>query len=355
MKKHKKLKLQAGLPPGTLQYVGEAKNSSVRITVIDYDPENIEERHIEDIREVYDYKEKSSVTWINIDGIHDVQIVKTLGMYYNLHPLLQEDIVDTEQRPKVDFFEDNIFVVLHMLSYHPERRRVVEEQVSLVLGENYLLSFQEDKEGDVFGSIRQRLHSKTRGKIRNTGSAYLFYLLIDTIVDNYFVVLDSVAENLENLEEEIIRQNAPRDPTRDLYNMKRQLTMVRKAVRPMRDIVTQLIREEAKFLESDNFYLRDLYDHVVQVSDNTDSYIDVVSNLLDLYLSIIGHKTNDVMKVLTIFSTIFMPLTFIVGVYGMNFEHMPELHAQNGYFVVWGVMIVISILTYIFFKRKKWL
>jgi magnesium transporter len=329
--------------------------SEVKISVMDYSPEHIVEKEIIDVRESYDYREKHNVTWINIDGVHDGQVIKTIGLYYNLHPLLQEDITDTEQRPKVDFYEDNIFVVLQMLSYDDKAQRVENEQVSLVLGEDYVISFQGDVEGDVFETVRQRLRAKNKGKLRNSGAAYLFYLLVDTIVDNYFLVLERVAENLEALEENIIDNDINHDPTRDLYDLKRQLNMVRKSVRPMREIVAQLIREEAKFLASDNLYLRDLYDHVVQVIDNTESYIELSSSLLDLHLSIIGNKTNDVMKVLTIFSTIFMPLTFIVGVYGMNFKYMPELESKSAYFIVWGVMIVITIFIYIFFKRKKWL
>lgn len=329
--------------------------SEVKISVMDYSPEHIVEKEIIDVRESYDYREKHNVTWINIDGVHDGQVIKTIGLYYNLHPLLQEDITDTEQRPKVDFYEDNIFVVLQMLSYDDKAQRVENEQVSLVLGEDYVISFQGDVEGDVFETVRQRLRAKNKGKLRNSGAAYLFYLLVDTIVDNYFLVLERVAENLEALEENIIDNDINHDPTRDLYDLKRQLNMVRKSVRPMREIVAQLIREEAKFLASDNLYLRDLYDHVVQVIDNTESYIELSSSLLDLHLSIIGNKTNDVMKVLTIFSTIFMPLTFIVGVYGMNFKYMPELESKPAYFIVWGVMIVITIFIYIFFKRKKWL
>ncbi len=329
--------------------------SQVKVTVIDYSPEHIIEKELKDIRESYEYRHKNDVSWINIDGVHDEQVIKTIGLYYNLHPLLQEDITDTEQRPKVDFYEDNIFLILQMLSYDGARQAVENEQVSLVLGEGYVLSFQGDVEGDVFGGIRQQLRAKGKGKVRNSGAAYLFYLLVDTIVDNYFIVLERVAENLENLEESIIENTANEDPTRDLYDLKRQLNIVRKSVRPLREIVSQLIREEAKFLESDNLYLRDLYDHVVQVIDNTESYIELTASLLDLHLSIIGNKTNDVMKILTIFSTIFMPLTFIVGVYGMNFKYMPELESRQGYFVVWVVMVVITVFTYLFFKRKKWL
>ncbi len=335
--------------------LSEQYQAQVEISLIDYNETYYEERVIEDIREAYDYHEKQSITWINVDGTQDEKAVKAIGLYYHLHPLLQEDIMDISHRPKVDFYEGNTFTVLQMLSYDTQRQEVESEQVSLVLGANFVISFQEEIEGDVFGLVRQRLRGKVSGKLRNSGAAYLFYALIDTIVDNYFLVLEQVAEKLERLEEDIIDKASDHDPTRQLYELKRQLNMVRKAVRPMREIVTQLIREETLFLKEDNFYLRDLYDHVIQVTDNCEAYIEVTKNLMDLHLNLISNKTNDVMKVLTIFSTIFMPLTFIVGVYGMNFEHMPELKTELGYWVVWGVMILVSASTYLFFKMKKWL
>ncbi len=344
-----------GQPPGTLTYIGEEKDTPIKIEVIDYSEGFIHEEAIKDIRDSYDYKEKENASWINIDGVHNTRVIKTLGLYFNLHPLMLEDIVDTEQRPKVDFYEENIFVVLQMLSYDEKEQRVESEQVSLVLGERYLLSFQEDIEGDVFDSIRQRLRNKPRGKLRNSGVDYLFYLLMDTIVDNYFLVIENIGEDLEKLEEQMIKEDQIDDPTRALYDKKRQLTTVRKAVRPLREIVTQLIREEDRFLHANNIYLRDLQDHIMQVGDMTESYIDVCSNLMDLYLSIIGHKTNDVMKILTILSTIFLPLTFIVGVYGMNFEYMPETQTHYGYFIVWGIMVGIMVASYFYFRIKRWI
>ncbi len=348
----------AGLAPGTLTYVGEAKSSKVDITVIDYDGADLfEEKLVEDVRNCYDYKEKESVTWLNIDGIHDVRIVKTLGMYFNLHPLLMEDIANTHQRPKVEFYDDNIFVVMKMLTYQKNTQKVEVEQVSLVLGKNYVLSFQEDIEGDAFENIRERLRKKPNGKARNSGAAYLFYLLMDAIVDNYMVVVDKVAEELEQLEDKIIHETAG-DPTKALHKFKRQLTFVRKNTRPVREIVNNIIREEddaGKFLKPVHLYIRDLYDHSIQVIDNTDSLVDMNSNLLDTYLSMLSNKTNDVMKVLTIFSTIFMPLTFIVGVYGMNFDVMPEVHTKYGYYIIWVIMIVTATILFSYFRRKRWL
>lgn len=347
---------KAGLPPGTLKYVGdEDKKEKINISVMDYNATSIYEAENMNIMACYDFKDKQdTVTWINIDGVHDTRLVKKMGMLYNLHPLLMEDIVDTEQRPKADFYENNIFAVVKMLSYDKLGKQVELEQVSLILGESYVLCFQEDKEGDVFDPIRERLRKKQNGKLRNSDASYLFYILLDTIVDNYFIVLEQISEDLERLEEEIINLDISKDPTKKLYSQKRQLLKLRKNIRPMREIVAQLVREEAKFLNTTDFYLRDLYDHIVQVIDNTDAYIDTTSNLLDTYHTILGSKTNDVMKVLTILSTIFMPLTFIVGVYGMNVE-MPETHFKYAYIVIWIIMVAVALLTFYYFKRKKWL
>lgn len=354
-RKHKTLHSATGVSTEKLTFLGEKKNKSVQISVIDYDQEYYEEKGIIDVRECYDYADKETVSWINIDGIHDQHIVKTLGMFFKLHPLLIEDITQVNHYPKADFYENNIFAVLKMLSYNQAEKSIESEQISFVLGENYILSFQEGKEGDVFESIRDQLRNKPKGKLRNSGVAYLFYLLLDTIVNNYFKVLEHIIDNLEEIEEEIIQQDSNRNPTKDLYELKRQLITVRKAVRPVRDIMGQLLREEAKFMSNTMFYLRDLYERSSQLNENIESNIDVSTNLLELYLSLIGNKTNEVMKILTIFSSIFLPLTFIAGVYGMNFDMMPELKMKYGYFATWVVMFIVAGIAIVYFKLKKWL
>ena len=358
-KKKLKHKSAVGLPPGTLTYIGEEKKTKVKISLIDYSENHLEEKKIKDIHECSDLIEKESVSWLNIDGVHNVRIVKTMGMYFRLHPLMLEDIVDTEQRPKIDFYEDNIFAVLQMLTYDEVNHKVESEQVSLILGDRFLLSFQEDKAGDVFESIRERLRHKTKGKLRNSGPDYLFYLLFDTIVDHYFLVLESIEEELQSLESTIILEDKPeqdaKDLTKAIYEKKRQLALIRKQVLPLREMIVRLIREEDKFFKADNMYVRDLHDHIIQVLEITDSNLDVCTNLMDLYLSFIGHRTNDVMKILTILSTIFLPLTFIAGVYGMNFDNMPELHSNYGYLFTWLIMIAVAVMTVVYFKRQKWL
>jgi magnesium transporter len=355
MAKSKKNRLRVNVGRSSLTYIGEVKTTPVKITVLDYDATHFDEKSLTDVKDCFSYTDRESVSWINVDGVHDTKVVKTLGLYFHLHPLLQEDIVQTNQRPKVDFYENNIFLVTKMLSYNPALKKVESEQVSFVLGSSYLLSFQEDKEGDVFEAVREQLRQKPKGKLRNSGESYLFYVLLDTIVSTYVEVVEKIAEELELLEEKIIEDMPIENPTKQLYELKRQLQLVRKAVRPLQEVVAQLIREEAKFLDSTNFYMRDLLERTNQVADNTDAYIDTCASLLDLHLSLMSNKTNAVMKVLTVLSAIFLPLSFIAGVYGMNFDTMPELKWKAGYYYAWALMISIAITFIVWFRVKKWI
>ncbi|TAE69656.1 MAG: magnesium and cobalt transport protein CorA [Bacteroidetes bacterium] len=327
----------------------------VKISVIDYDADFFEEKLMDNLKNLYDYKENEHTSWINIEGTHDSQIIKRLGWLYQLHPVLQEAVCRENQRPKIDFYEHNIFVVLQMLSYNNEIDDLETEQISIVLGEKYLITFQEGKEGDVFDEIRVNLRGSSKQKLRNAGSSYLFYVLLDAIVDNYFLILEKITDKLESLEIKIIRDQAAQDPTYELYEYKQRLMTVRKAIRPLRDIVGQLSREDNKIIREAGFYLRGLYQRITQVVEDTESHIEMSSNLLNMYLSVIGQKTNQVMKTLTIFSAIFMPLTFIAGVYGMNFENMPELKWKYGYLIVMIFMGGFGGFAYWFFKRMKWL
>ncbi len=337
-----------------LTYLAEVKQSPIQITIIDYDEAHYQEKIAEQVQECFLYAERATVTWINIDGVHDPQLIKNLGMFFRLHPLLQEDIMSANHRPKVDFYENNVFLVTKMLSYNHILKQVETEQVSFVLGESYLLSFQEDKEGDVFDVVRQQLRTKPKGKLRNMGESYLFYVLLDTIVSGYVDVMERISDELDILEERIMNEEYIREPTKQLYALKRQLTSVRKAVRPLLDASSQLLKEEGKFLDSTNFYMRDLRERINQVSENIEIAIDTSGSLLDLHLNILGNKTNQVMKVLTIMSAIFLPLSFIAGVYGMNFDVMPELKMKMGYYyTLYGMAgIVISLL--VWFKIKRW-
>ena len=344
---------KAGLPPGTLVHIGEKRVEAIRITYIDYDEQNFEERQIQRIEDCFHFKATASVTWVNIDGLHDVEIIEKLGKEFELHPLMLEDVLSTGQRPKFEDFEKYAFVVLKMLTYNGQQQSLEAEQVSLILGPNFVISFQE-RVGDVFDQIRDRIRN-AKGRIRKMGPDYLMYSLIDAIVDNYFAVLEKLGERIELMEEELVAE--PTEKTlQQIHSLKRDMIFLRKSVWPLREAISGLQRSESALInESTGVYLRDVYDHTIQIIDTIESFRDMVSGMLDIYLSSISNKMNAIMKVLTIIATIFIPLTFVAGVYGMNFEHMPELKWRWGYLSVWLVMGTVFVLMLIYFRRKKWL
>jgi len=349
----KKRSKKVGLPPGTLVHIGEKKTEKVRITIIDYDEANFEENEIKTIEECFPFKDKTTVTWINIDGIHDIKIIEKIGKHFDLHPLILEDIVNTGQRPKIEDFGDYIFIVLKMLYYNEKEDEVQAEQVSLILGSNFVISFQE-REGDVFNPIRERIRSG-KGRIRKMGADYLAYTLIDTIVDNYFIIPEKLGERIESIEEELVTDPTP-ETLQTIHTLKRKLIFLRKSLWPLREVVSGLQRTESTLIhESTDIYLRDVYDHTIQVIDTIETSRDILSGMLDIYLSSVSNRMNQIMKVLTIIATIFMPLTFIAGIYGMNFEFMPELTWPWAYPLVLLVIVVIGISMLIYFRRKKWL
>jgi len=350
IKKHSR---KAGLPPGTLVHVGERKAETVRITYIDYDEQNFAEKQVSTIEEFFAFKTTPTVTWINIDGLHDVQIIEKLGQHFDLHPLILEDILHTGQRPKLEDFEKYIFIVLTMLNYNGDNQTVEAEQVSIVLGSNFVISFQE-RIGDVFDQIRDRIRN-AKGRIRKMGPDYLAYSLIDAIVDSYFTILEKIGEKIELLEEQLVVE--PTEQTlHQIHSLKRQMIVLRKSVWPLREVISGLQRTESALIkDSTSIYLRDVYDHTIQIIDTIESFRDMVSGMVDLYLSSISNKMNAVMKVLTIIATLFIPLTFIAGVYGMNFKYMPELGWRWGYAVVLLTMIVVAVIMLFYFRKKKWL
>ena len=343
----------AGLPPGTLVHVGEKRTEHVKITIIDYDGEEIREQVCKNIEECLAYKDKSTVTWINIDGIHQVDIIEKVGKHFDFHPLLLEDIANTEQRPKAEDFDDYVFIVLKMLYYDEKEGEIITEQVSIVLGQNYVISFQE-REGDAFNRVRDRIRNN-KGRIRRKGPDYLAYALLDAIVDSYFAILEKFGEILEDMEEELIAEPKP-ETLHNIYSLKREMISLRKSIWPLREVVSGLERRGSELIKEDtHIYLRDAYDHTIQVIDTIETYRDMLSGLLDLYMSSISNRMNEVMKVLTIIATIFIPLTFIAGVYGMNFRNMPELGWGWGYPLTLLVMILIVIMMMFYFRSKKWL
>ena len=343
----------AGLPPGTLVHVGERKTEEVRITLMDYDEHNFQEKQVSNIEDSFPFKDTATVTWINIDGVHNTEIIETLGKEFKLHPLILEDIVNTGQRPKFEDFDNYVFTVLQMLSYDEANQTTQAEQVSLVLGANFVISFQENI-GDVFEEIRDRIrHSK--GRIRKMGADYLTYALLDAIVDNYFLILEKFGDKIEYMEEELASE--PTEKTlQQIHSIKREMVFLRKSVWPLRELVNSLVRSESSLVkESTNIYLRDVYDHTIQVIDTVETFRDMVSGTLDIYLSSISNKMNAIMKVLTMIATIFIPLTFIAGLYGMNFKYMPELEWFWAYPVVLLIMSIVTVVMLGYFKKKKWL
>ena len=349
----KKRSAKIGLPPGTLIHIGERKTEKVRIRILDYDEAQFEEEEAKTIEESFPFKDKPTVTWIDIEGIHQVEIIEKLGSHFGLHPLLLEDILNTDQRPKMEDYGDYIFIVLKMLYLGEANNEIEAEQVSLILGSNFVISFQE-REGDAFDPVRDRIRN-AKGRIRKAGADYLAYTLLDAIVDNYFIILESLGETIEETEEQLATNPNP-ETLQLIHALKKEMIFLRKSIWPLREVISGLERCESSLIhESTGAYLRDVYDHTIQIIDTVESFRDMISGMLDIYLSSISNKMNEVMKVLTIFASIFIPLTFVAGVYGMNFSFMPELKWQWGYFGILGVMALVGISLVVYFKRRKWL
>jgi magnesium transporter len=351
MKLLQKRSRKTGLPPGTLVHIGEKKPAKVTIAAFNYAGARCDE--LQDLSpNALSPPTDASVTWVDIGGVHNMEVLESLGKQFHLHSLLLEDIANTDQRPKLDDYETCLFMVLKMLSV-TDQQEIVVEQVSLVLGQNFILSFQENG-ADVFTSVRDRLRGG-KGRLRQSGADYLLHALVDAIVDHYFEVLEVLGEKIETLQDLVVSDPKP-ETLHKIHALKRQLMFLRRAVWPLREAANNLSRSESPFLhESTKVFFRDVYDHVVQIVDTIETLREMVSAGLDIYLSSISYRSNSVMKVLTIITTIFMPLTFIVGIYGMNFEHMPELKWEWGYPLVLGVLVVIAIIMLGFFKRKKWM
>jgi len=347
----KKRSAKSGLPPGTLVHIGEESDREIKVTVMAYNEAGCDERQISAVKECVYFTDTSLVTWIDVDGLHEVEIIQQVGDCQGLHPLVLEDILNTQQRPKVEDFEDYLYIVLKML--YLREGELTAEQVSLIVGNNFVISFQEGICGDVFAPIRERLRSG-KGRIRGMGADYLAYSLMDAIVDNYFIVLEELGERIELLEEAVLAATTPQT-ARQIHRLKRDMIFLRKSVWPLREVIGALERRESHLVtEAVTVYLRDLYDHTIQVIDTVEANRDMLAGLLDVYLSSVSNRMNAIMKVLTIIATIFMPLTFIAGLYGMNFKHMPELEWTWGYPAVLLLMALVAIGMLQFFRRKRW-
>ncbi|HAA04853.1 MAG TPA: magnesium and cobalt transport protein CorA [Syntrophobacteraceae bacterium] len=354
LKPIKRRSKKAGLPPGTLVHIGDKKVEQVKISVREFDNDEFHETILDSFEDCLTLRDRATVTWISIDGIHSIDTLAKLGECYGFHPLVLEDILNTDQRPKMEDYDTYIYVVLKVLSKEQsDIDDTLIEQVSMIIGSNYVISFQE-KETDLFAALVDRIRSG-KGRIRKMGADYLAYALLDVIVDRYFVILESLGERLEYLEEDLVTHPDAKT-LQEIHRLKREMIFLRRSVWPLREVISALQRAEASLISTHtHVYLRDVYDHTIQVIETIETYRDILSGMLDIYLSSISNRLNAVMKVLTIIATIFMPLTFIAGVYGMNFKYMPELEWHYGYPAILLGMLSVALAMLVYFKRKKWM
>jgi len=343
---------EAGLPPGALVHVGEQRTGEVVMNRWCYDDNNLEIISGTDVEKILAIPEKRQTVWIHVSGLHDPNIIEALGKQYNIHSLVLEDILNTSQRPKVEAYDTCLFMVLKNFR-NAENGNVSGEQVSIVLTPKVILSFQES-DADIFEPVKRRIRNRT-GRIYRMGGDYLAYALADTVVDNYFMVIERLEAEIEDAEE-CLMDEPVLDTLHTIYNLKRNILALWRSVWPLRDFAFKLEKTDSPFVDgSIRIYLRDLYDHVVQITDSVENLREVGASLLDLYHSSISNRMNEVMKVLTIISTIFIPLSFVAGVYGMNFKYMPELDFRWGYFIIWGILVTIAFAMIAFFRRKNWI
>ena len=344
---------KVGLPHETLTYTGELKQGFAKIKVINYDENIFEEKDTKDIEDTLAFIDKSNMTWINITGLNDAKIIESMGNFFDLHPLLMEGILDVAQRPKTEEFGDYILIVVKRLLFDEYESEVNDFQISLIIGNNFVISFQE-KEDDIFNPIIERI-SKGKGKIRQLGADYLAYCLLDVVVDNYFIIMQKITEKIEKVEDELLK-NPEQQITHLIHKLKRDILFLHRSIWPLREIINKLERAESSYIkESTNIYFRDVQNHIVQIIDTIDLFRETLSGMFEIYLTSVSNRLNQIMKVLTIISTIFMPLSFIASLYGMNLKSMPEINWEWSYFFVILSMILISISMTIYFKKKKWI
>lgn len=345
---------KTGLPPGSLVHVGNVLESVTRITLIDYSKENIEEKDIHSIDEIQAYKDSKTVTWVSIEGLTDLSIIERIGSIFNVHQLVLEDILNTHQRPKFEEYGHYLYIVLKSLMTENNGFSVNYEQVSILVFENFVIVFKEKKD-DLFRPIIQRLLT-SKGRFRNLGSDYLAYAILDTIVDQNFNLIDSLDDTIAVLEDTLLSSVPTHDMLHTIQHLKREIIIIRKHVSPVRELLSEMLHSESTIInEKTHIYLRDVSDHALRVTESIESYREILTGLLDIYISSLSNKMNEVMKVLTVFASIFIPLTFIAGIYGMNFEYMPELKLKWAYPALWFAFISIPAVLLIYFKRKKWL
>ncbi len=342
-----------GAPPGSLIHVGERKTEKVALSYFSYGPDHFEEGRVLSPQELPPAGKAGGVLWINVDGLHDPSVMELLGRRFGIHPLTLEDILNTTQRPKMEDQGEHLFLVIKMVDIDESSGSLTTEQVSLVIGDGFLLSFQE-RPGDVFSPLRERLRGGV-GRLRKTGPDYLAYGLMDLVVDRYFTILEHLDFRIEGLEDELIA-TPDRGTLQSIHNLKRLLSTLRLNLWPLREALGALRRVEGGLIAGETRpYLADLYDHAVQVLETIESFREIVAGMIDLYLSSLSNRMNEVMKVLTVIATLFIPLTFLAGVYGMNFDYMPELHWPWAYPALWGGMAVLLAGMLAWFRKKGWL
>jgi len=351
-KKISKVSKKIGLPPGSIVYLGEKKVEKVTINLTEYDENNSETYEIKSVKEIAPFTDTPQVTWVSVCGLHETEFLKQVGEKFKIHPLVLEDILNTDTRPKIEITDDYLFIVMKLVMFNPEQKILETEQVSFILGKTFLFSFSE-KSDEIFNPIRDRINTQL-GKIRKRGSDYLLYALMDIVVDHYFLALEKVEDRIETLDDEVIN-NPERSQIESIYNLRNLLLMMRRSIWPLREIVNQLIKDDSDLLdESIEPYLRDIYDHTIHITESIEQQREITNGLMEIYLSMMSNKMNEVMKVLTVIATIFIPLTFIVGIYGMNFPNMPEMKWPWAYFAVWGVMVTVVVVMLIYFRKKNW-
>ncbi|GIV35128.1 MAG: cobalt/magnesium transport protein CorA [Chitinophagales bacterium] len=357
-KKHKNGKKRpkirkTGLPPGSLVYIGEERSDPVRITLFNYTADSFIEKEVQSVEECLPYRDEKSVTWINVNGVHDTALISRIGELFNLHPLLLEDVVNTHQRPKVDDYDDHLFIVMRMMTYNEEKKSVENEQISFVLAKNFVLSFQQ-REGDLFGVIRERIRDN-KSKIRNFGNDYLVYRMIDVIVDHYFIIIEKIGDIIEELEKKL--EEGVAQSTLEVHQqIRNDFLMIRKAIYPLREVLSLISKDPSSLISRPTQkFFRDVYDHTIQIIETLEMYREMISGIRDTYHSYMNTEMNRSIQTLTIISVIFIPLTFIAGIYGMNFEYMPELKWKWGYPAVLAVMVCVFLVMIFYFRRRRWL
>ncbi len=345
---------KSGLPPGSLVHVGDVLETTTSISVIDYSADSFEEQQVQSIDEIVKYKSSNTVTWVIIEGLTNVNIVERIGTLFDIHQLVLEDILNTHQRPKFEEYDDHLYIVLKCLLTEDEQFTVNYEQISLLVLQNFVFVFKE-KQDELFHPVLQRIMT-SKSRIRKSGADYLTYAILDTIVDQNFFLVDSLDDTINALEDMILASESTTKTLHTIQLLKREIISIRKHVSPVRELIAGMLRSESELIdEKTHIYLRDVSDHVIRVIESIESYREILTGLLDIYISSVSNKMNEIMKVLTVFASIFIPLTFLAGIYGMNFEYMPELQWAWAYPALWIVFIIVPVVLLIYFRKKRWL